>query len=322
MEDLGGFIGSTPGRVTTPGQTAGQVEEIKRAEASPRLLPTTPISVPKVRAADVHLTYRGDKILGRRVPFDSIAAKLDIDNGYIRLSPLRLGIGGGALSGTVDLNPVGEQIDASADVTLEHINIANLLAAAGVQGGQGSLDGTAKVTGRGASLAAILAHGDGTFHAVMPSGGNISTLLVDLLGIELGRAFFAAIGIPQQEDIRCMVADFALQHGILASRTLEVDTTGHIVTGGGRIILSDEAMELVLRADPKQFTIGSLPTPILISGHLKDLRFAPAPEMALRGGAAIGLGLLFPPAALLPTIQFGVGEHSPCAAPAQQRITR
>ncbi len=322
MEDLGGFIGSTPGRTTTPGQTARQVEDVKRAEANPRLLPTRPISIPKVRAADIHITFRGQKILGRNVPFDSIAAKLDIDDGHIRLAPLRLGVGGGALSGTVDLNPVGDEVDADADVTAEHVNIANLLAAAGLGGGQGSIDGTAKVKGRGASLATILAHGDGSIRAVMPGGGNINALLVDLMGVELGNAFFAAIGVPEREGIRCMVADLALQHGILVSRVLEVDTTDHIVAGGGRIDLAREVLELTLRSDPKHFTIGKLATPILISGSFKDLHFTPTPELAIRGGAAIGLGFLFPPAAVLPTIQFGVGDKSPCAAPGKQRSTR
>jgi hypothetical protein len=37
-------------------------------------------------------------------------------------------------------------------------------------------------------------------------------------------------------------------------------------------------------------------------------------RLALRGGAAVGLGVLFPPAAVLPTIQFGVGNDHRCEA--------
>jgi uncharacterized protein involved in outer membrane biogenesis len=322
MADLGGFIGSTPGRVSTPGQTPRQVEEVKRAEASPKLLPTRPISLPKVRAADVHLTYRGEKILGKNAPFDQVDVKMDIEDGHIRLSPLRVGIGGGAVSGTIDLAPDGDEVDANADVTAERVNIGRLLASAGLGSGDGSIDGALKLKGRGASMSAILAHGDGAFRAVMAKGGDINALLVALSGIELGRAFLAAIGVPDKEAIRCAVADFVLQRGILASRVLEVNTTDHVVTGGGRIDLSRELLEMTLRTDPKHFTIGSLPTPILISGAFKDLHFRPAPELAVRSGAAIGLGLLFPPAAILPMIQFGVGEGSPCAEPARPAAAR
>ena len=71
-----------------------------------------------------------------------------------------------------------------------------------------------------------------------------------------------------------------------------------------------------LRTDAKHFTIGSLSTPIRIAGPFKDLSITPeVGELAVRGGAAVGLGLLFPPAALLPTIQFGIGETAPCQAP-------
>ena len=203
-------------------------------------------------------------------------------------------------------------MDTDADVKAERVNVSRLLASAGLGSGEGILDGTAKLKGRGASMSTILAHGDGALRIVMPTGGNINSLLVDLSGIEIVPAFLAAIGLPDKEGIRCMVADFVLQRGILASRTLEVNTTGHVITGGGRVDLSRELVEMSLRTDPKHFTIGKLATPILISGPFKNLHFMPDKELAIRGGVAAGLGFLFPPAALLPTIQFGVGENSPC----------
>jgi uncharacterized protein involved in outer membrane biogenesis len=39
LADLGGFIGTTPGRVTTPGQTPAKRREVARAEAGPYLIP-------------------------------------------------------------------------------------------------------------------------------------------------------------------------------------------------------------------------------------------------------------------------------------------
>ena len=68
LADLGGFIGTEPGRTMTAGQTASQRSEVARAEAQPRLIPDTPINVPKLRWASVHLHYRGQTIEGRSVP--------------------------------------------------------------------------------------------------------------------------------------------------------------------------------------------------------------------------------------------------------------
>ena len=193
-----------------------------------------------------------------------------------------MGIGKGAITGDIALSPVGNEVDTEAEVKAEHVNVSHLLAAAGLGSGEGILDGTAKLKGRGASMSSILANGDGALRIVMPMGGNINALLVDLSGVEIVPAFLAAIGVPDKEGIRCMVADFELRHGILASRVLEVNTTEHVITGGGRVDLSREIVEMSLRTDPKHFTIGKLATPILISGPLKHLRFMPDKELVIR----------------------------------------
>ena len=66
-------------------------------------------------------------------------------------------------------------------------------------------------------------------------------------------------------------------------------------------------------------TIGALPAPISITGSFKDPgAFPDITKLAARGGAAVGLGLLFPPAAILPTIQFGVGDDHRCDALARR----
>ena len=315
LEDLAGFIGSEPGRVTTPGLTPGQIHDITLAKANPRLLPTTPVSITKIRAADAHIVYRSDKVLGKNMPFDSLAATVTVKDGTIRLSPLRLGLGAGALNGTINLQPVGEELDADVDLKMEKVDVGKLLSAAGLGGGLGPIDGSIKLKGRGASVSSIAGHSNGFVRLFMPLGGEVNALLVDLSGIELGRAFFALIGIPDKEGILCMSADFVLTQGVLATRTLAVNTTGHIITGGGQIDLNRERLALRLRTQAKHFSVGTIAAPILISGTFKDLSFAPDAELALRGGAAVGLGFLFPPAAVLPLIQFGVGDDSPCGEP-------
>ncbi len=139
MQDLGGFVGSTPGRTTTPGQSPAQVEAVERAKASPKLLPSRTISIPKILAADVHLSYRGDKILGKDVPFDAITATLDIDAGRIRLSQLRLAMDRGSLSGSVDLTPDGKEFVTDVDLTADDLDISRLLASAGLGSGTGQV---------------------------------------------------------------------------------------------------------------------------------------------------------------------------------------
>jgi hypothetical protein len=76
--------------------------------------------------------------------------------------------------------------------------------------------------------------------------------------------------------------------------------------------LRDEQLDMQLRTESKHFSIGSLPAPINIGGTLKNPSIRPGAELALRSGAAVGLGFVFPPLAALPTIQFGTGEDHRC----------
>jgi AsmA family protein len=69
---------------------------------------------------------------------------------------------------------------------------------------------------------------------------------------------------------------------------------------------------LRLSTEAKHFTIGTLHAPINITGTLKKPSIMPGAELLARGGAAAGLGIAFPPLALLPTIQFGTGDDHRC----------
>ncbi len=106
-----------------------------------------------------------------------------------------------------------------------------------------------------------------------------------------------------------------VRRGTMQSRTLLLDTNAHAVTGSGTLDLGREQLDFRLRTEPKRPTIASLPAPIHIGGTLKNPAIRPElGEAAARAGAAVGLGVLFPPLALLPTIQLGVGENSQCEA--------
>lgn len=312
LADLGGLIGSAPGRADTPGQTARQRQAVARAEASPRLLPTTPVNMPRLTAADVHLRYRADRIQGKGIPFDSLDADVDIEEGTVKLNAVTLGIGKGKLSAAGMLVPVeGGGLRAGVEIELRRADLSRLLGAAGA-GGAGTLGGVARFEGTGASVAQLLGRGNGEA-TVVSVGGNVSSLLVDLSGLQFGNALLSALGIPSRAKIECLVGDFVLRRGDLQSRTLLLDTDAHVVTGGGALDLGRERIELRLRTDPKRPTALSLPTPIRVDGALKDPSIRPElAEAAARAGAAVGLGLLFPPLALLPTIQLGVGENSQC----------
>ena len=314
LADLGGFIGTTPGRLSTANQSAAQKQELARTEASPKLLPNTPINLPKLRAADVRLRYRGEHIVGRSMPLDNLVVNLSITGGKVALEPISFGVGPGRMAGTVAVDGSGDVIHAKAAVDFEHVDVARLMAATHLFGGAGAIGGHLDIVTSGNSLAQLLSNGDGGLRLLM-IGGDLSALLVDLSGLELGNAILSALGMPERTPVECMITDFSLQKGLLNARTFLLVTKEANVHGAGWMNLRNETVDFKLNTEAANFSIGSLHTPIDIKGPLKSPSIHPeVGELAARGGIAGALGVLVPPAAILATIEFGKDESRECAA--------
>lgn len=312
LEDLAGFIGAKPGRVDTPGQTAEQKREVAQAIASPKLLPTVKMDIPKLQSVDFHLTYHADKIIGKSVPFDTLATGLDIEDGRIKVTDLRIGVGSGQILAQIEITPVKDSSHTVADIKLQRLDIQRMLAATHLVQGAGVLGGEAQLDATGRSLAEMLGGGNGHLYLFV-AGGDVSAIAVDLSGLKLGSAVLSALGLPDRAEIHCLVGDLSLTKGVLQTQTFIFDTTSDRTSLSGNVNLSTETMDAVLRTQSKHFTIGTLAAPINIKGTLKSPDISPDKgTLGARTAAAVGLGILLPPAALLPTIQLGIGEDNAC----------
>jgi uncharacterized protein involved in outer membrane biogenesis len=314
LTDLAGFLGGTPGKTTTPGQDAATRQKVAAANASPNLLPDTKFDLPKINIANVDLRYRGDKIINRDVPLDNLVVHLIIRDGRITVNPLNFGVGTGTIASDFDLDPVNGVLHTKADIDFRKLQLARLMAATHAFAGDGVVGGTAHLTGTGNSVAAILGHGNGGLQLFMQHGGDISALLVDLAGLQVGDAVLSALGIPNKAYVQCMVSDFVLTNGVVDTKSLLLATTEANILGSGTVDLTDEKLNLALSTDATHFSIGSLSTPINIGGTMKHPSVLPAAgPLAARAVPAVGLGILFPPLALLPTIRLGLGDKNACA---------
>ena len=307
LKDLGGFIGAEPG------DASKGTKQVVRSDG--RVIPNEAISLPKLNAADVHLKYRAARIEGRQQPLDNMRVVMDVVNGAVELHPLSFGIGAGTISGDIALNEVaGSQVHAKAAINFNRVDFGKLMNATGVAQGAGTIGGRAVIDGTGRSMAEILGRGNGELKLFMGRGGNLSAILVDLSGLQFGNALLSAMGIPTRELLQCAAVDLVLQTGVATMRTGILDTDASRVGIVGEINLRNEALGLVLKTDSKHFSVGTLPTPIDVKGTLAAPSIMPEiGPLAIRGGAAIVLGIVGTPlAALLPTIQFGTGEDNAC----------
>jgi uncharacterized protein involved in outer membrane biogenesis len=313
LTDLSGFLGATPGKATTPGQDAATKAQMARANASPYLLPHKPFNLPEINIANVELHYTGEHIINKDVPLDDVVVWLSIENGRITLHPLNFAVGSGSIASDIDLDPVGDVLHTHANIDFRRLPLARLMAATHAFAGDGTLGGSAHLTATGNSLAEILGHGNGGAQLFLNHGGDVSALLVDLAGLQVGDGILSALGVPRKANMQCLIADFGLTDGQLDTKAFLIATTEANILGSGTADLTTEKLNLALDTSATHFSIGSLSTPINIHGTLKSPSILPAPgPLALRAGGAIGLGVIFPPLALIPTIRLGLGDKNAC----------
>ncbi|BAK84528.1 AsmA family protein [Komagataeibacter medellinensis] len=312
LADLGGFFGATPGEHPSTTQQAAQE---KVHQASGAVLPSTPINMPRLKATNVHLAYHGDHIENRHTPLDNIDVLADIRDGTIDVHHLNFAVGKGTLASSGTFVPQGNGMDARIRIDMEQIDLARLMQAMGHNlHGQGIIGGHIVVHGHGQSLAQIVGNGDGGITMALDDGGDISAILPDLLGLELGKALLSALGLPARTDLKCLIADMPLQDGVFHTRTMLLETGDTRTVGSGDIRFSNNTIDYKLLTHSRHFAIASFPGPLYITGPLKSPNVRPGAEIIGRAVASVLTGFVFSPVGLLPTIEGGVGKNSSCAS--------
>lgn len=303
IADLSGFLGAR--------RASGEAI----APRPGKVLPSRPLALEKIAAADVDLDFVAAEISNSGLPLDAASGRLRIDDRRVTLSPLKLGVARGLVEGRLELDTRGQPPVARLDLQATRLRVQDLMPVEDAKKlTTGTLGGRARLEMRGNSVASLLGSADGELVFAM-SGGSTSRLLVRLANLDVANAFTAWLAGGQKEDIRCVVGDFQARAGELQSRTLLADTVKMRIQGEGKISLRDETLALRLRAAGKGGSLLALRGPLLVEGSFADPSVTPEPlPLGGRVAAALGLGLLAPPLALLPLIEVGSGEGSPCAA--------
>lgn len=316
LADLAGFIGAPPGKENDPrSDTAARQAMEKKAQASGRLLPTEPIALDKLRAFDVDVVYRGQRIESNYTPLDRLTAVLKIDDGLLSLKPLAFGIGDGMIENNVTLD--GRRNPAAIDFTAEfkNVDLQRIMKETQLFQGVGRIAGNTRIKTTGNSISDMLGRGDGDLQVFM-EGGTFSKLLLELVGLDVTEAlgFLIEGGQDKQAELRCLIADLYLRKGILTPETLLLDTSDTNINVTGDINLRDETMDLRIVPAPKDMSILTMRGPIRVNGPMRDPGIQPeAGNLAGRTTAAVLLGVLLTPlAAIIPTIELGLGEDSDC----------
>ncbi len=311
LADLGPAVGTTPG-------AAGAADTTKPPAAGRRVLPDRPFDLPSLTAmqADVRLNLDqldfGSEALGDG---RALRAHVRLNDGVLRIDDLRLDVAGGRFEGHSQLDPRNGNARWTLDLGWQGLQLERWVLALQRADQRppwlsGRLQGRAQVVGAGRSTADILGSLDGRIATTLRDG-RISHLAVEALGLDLAQLIGVAVRGDQALPLRCARVTLAVKSGVAQVVDGVADNRDSTLRLAGTIKLSDETLDLVARARPKDFTPLALRTPLRVQGPWSQPRVSPdGGPLAGRLLAALALSTIAPPAALLALVDPGSGAAS------------
>lgn len=312
--DIAGFIGYNPDIV----ETKGAVAAAAATGAGPqKLFPDTKLPVEKLRAFDAVLDWHVGHVKSRRVPISDVTLTLNLNHGRLELKPFDFTMSRGKVSAAILFDTRQRPSTVNYDIRLAPTPMARLFAGWGVAeaGTSGAIRGRIQLAGRGDSVGVSLATAHGRIAFVVPQGA-LWTRNVQLAEIDIGtfvqKMFSGQLREPV--NINCGLIGFTVRDGIAAADPILIDTSKNVILGRGGFSFRTEAIDLVVRADAKKFSLFSGQSPVGVGGHFASPALAViSPQLVGRAGAGLGLAMVASPlAGVLAFVDVGDAKSAAC----------
>jgi uncharacterized protein involved in outer membrane biogenesis len=320
MDDLGPLIGLPPTERSAKAiegvAPPPSIKEVKRARADPgrKVLPTATLDFERLRAMNAEVRYTAERIRNvRELPLDKGSVQVRLKDGVLTLDPLELGVAGGSVAGAIRIDGAKKPADIRASLEVRAMQLNRLIPKVEtLRTSFGRLDGRINLSGRGDSMASWLGNASGDV-AALTGRGQFSNLLLEYMGLDGGEIIKFWLRGDQKVTMRCAAMAFDVDKGTMNSRSVVLDTEDTVFNASGQASLSKETLDFVVRPEPKDRSVLSLRTPLLIRGTFASPRAGVEPvPLITRGAAAIVFGAINPLLALAATVETGPGSDADC----------
>ncbi|MCG5260242.1 AsmA family protein [Cupriavidus gilardii] len=308
FEDLAPLIGAD----AKPGQPAARSPVRQPAD---KALPVAPFRTERWDDIDADVRFTGQRIIRDvDLPINNLETHIQLQDGVLNLKPLNFGVAGGTLASNLQLNGKRTPMGATIDMTARRLKLKQLFPnLESMRASVGEINGAAKLSATGNSVAALLGSSNGEARLLVENG-TISKFILEAMGLNVGSVIIAKLFGDKPVQIHCGVADFTFTNGMGRARTFVIDTEDATINATGVVDLASERLGLTINPDSKGMRVFSLRSPLYVGGTLKDPRVSPdIGVLALRAGGAVALALLAPVATVLPLIDLSPAEDSQCA---------
>ncbi|WP_371319868.1 AsmA family protein [Variovorax sp. dw_308] len=320
MDDLGPLIGLPPTERSAKAiegvEAPPSIAQVKRARRDPgrKVLPTATLDFERLRAMNADVQYTADKIRNvREVPLDRGSVHVKLLDSVLTLDPLDLGVANGKVAGAIRIDARQDPADIRASLDVHGMQINRLIPKVDtLKTSFGKLDGRINLSGRGKSVASWLAGASGDVAAIT-GRGEFSNLLLEFAGLDGGEVIKFILRGDRTVTLRCAALAFDVNKGVAQGRGLVFDTTDTVFHATGQANLADETMHFVIDQKPKDMSILSVRTPLIVGGTFGSPTIGVEPgPLAARGLTALALGAITPMLALAATFESGPGVDADC----------
>lgn len=321
MADLGPLIGVDSGKDSEKSKRAeAQRGETSRQPAD-RVLPHDRFDTKNWDVMDADVKFSGKRIEhSDSLPLSDLYTHLELKDGDLLLDPLRFGMAGGNINSTIRLEGSKTPMRGRADLHARQLHLRQLFPnVEAMRSSMGQLNGDAKLSGTGNSVADLLATSNGDMKLLM-NDGVISRSLMEIVGLNVGNYVVGKLFGDDEVRINCAAANLDVRNGVASSRLFVFDTSNAVVNLSGNVNFANERMDLSINPESKGMRIVTLRSPLYVRGTFKnpDAGVKTGPLLA-RGAAAVALGtVLTPAAALLALISPSDNEDNQCVNVLQQ----
>jgi uncharacterized protein involved in outer membrane biogenesis len=280
------------------------------------VLPAEPFDVGRWKAMDSDIHFTGKRVIrNEELPISDVNARIRMQSGVLTLDPLRFGMAGGNVDSSIRVDSNATPPTGKFELDLRKLKLRRLFEKiGGLSDSLGEINGQVKLAGSGCSIAALLGSSNGAVNLVMTEG-LVSETLMEEAGLNLANVLIAKARGDRLIRIDCAAAALEVKNGVANADLFVFDTENALVDIEGTISLRDERVDLTLHPHTKGLRIFSLRSPLHAEGTFEHVDISvDKKSLLVRGGGAIGLGLIAAPlVALAPLIAPSGDEAKSCA---------
>jgi uncharacterized protein involved in outer membrane biogenesis len=281
-------------------ETAFSLENEIEAEVGnkEKVFPSDPLPFGPLKIVDADISVTVESLTTLQIELENVVATLTLDNGLLKLKPMKARVGNGTFEGTATLDTGTTPAALSTDVELKDATFRDF---------GGKINLLADLDGSGDSIAAIMAGLDGKF-------------MFDARDATLKKSFMTGFGSglldslnpfrknKETTELTCAIIVFDIEDGIAdANRKIAAQMTDVTWFGSGEINLKTEQIDFGMNPKPRKglgISLGELAKLVHVGGTLakpktrldpKDLavKYGKYSAAVATGGLTLVADLLF-----------------------------